>query len=35
LQIRANPYVRETVASMLTEVGGRELREIARRMGVA
>lgn len=35
LQIRANPYVRETVASMLTDVGGRDLREIARRMGVA
>lgn len=35
LQVRANPYVRETVATLLNEAGGRELRELARRMGVA
>lgn len=35
LQVRANPFVRETVAAMLNQAGGRELRDMAHRMGVA
>jgi transcriptional regulator with XRE-family HTH domain len=35
LQVRANPYVRETVADLRNRYGGRELREMARRMGLA